>query len=208
MREVGRFVTAKQVASNTALGQDRVGITEVDGCVLIVVADGAGGMTGGSAAAEAVVERACAAASRLASGEQDPVELLRELDRDIQATGGQSTAVIAIVGADGVSGASVGDSGALRWEVDRLVELTADQRHKPLIGSGEATPVGFRGPPLEGTLLVASDGLLKYANRSQLVHVLRNPELAAIPPLLVSLVRLRSGALPDDVAAVVCRPAQ
>jgi serine/threonine protein phosphatase PrpC len=130
---------------------------------------------------------------------------LSELDLRIQATGGQSTAVIAVVRSDRVSGASVGDSGALHCKNGDVDELTRGQRSKPLVGSGSAVPVRFRASPLDGTLLVATDGLLKYANWARLVETLGHPQLNEIPELLVSLVRLRPGALQDDVGIVVCR---
>ena len=60
-------------------------------------------------------------------------------------SGGQTTGVVAFVRSDGsISGASVGDSVA--WLISpagELTDLTAYQRRKPLLGSGEALPVVF-----------------------------------------------------------------
>ena len=56
---------------------------------------------------------------------------------------GESTVVVVDVRADSICGASVGDSQA--WIVNGadITDLTARQHRKPLLGSGEAEPVGF-----------------------------------------------------------------
>src|SRR5262249_7289847 len=99
-------------------------------------------------------------------------------------------------------GASVGDSGA--WLIDPFVDLTSAQKRKPLIGSGRACPVPFASP-FAGTLLLASDGLFKYAAQSRIRQLAAHPELERIPEMLVDAVRLPSGNLQDDVAVMICR---
>lgn len=63
----------------------------------------------------------------------------------------------------------------------------------------------FVAGPLTGALVVATDGLLKYAPREEFVEAVCGLDLGAIPNALVDLVRARSGRLPDDVAVVVSR---
>ena len=82
-----------------------------------------------------------------------------------------------------------------RWENGR----------KPLLGSGEAVPVAFEAVLGDATLLLATDGLLKYAHRDRITALARGPDLEVAVHALTNLPRLRSGALPDDVAVILCR---
>lgn len=182
--------------------QDRAAaIARADGAVL-VVADGAGGSGGGAAAAEALV-RAVLDAPTIGDGD-GWVEVLRAVDRSLVL--GETTAVIVQLVGERIFGASVGDSGAL--VIDRRgewQELTGDQRRKPLLGSRRAVPVPFAARLGAGTLLLASDGLLKYADPARIAAVAGGDPLVDVPRRLIDLVRLRSGALPDDVAVVLAR---
>jgi PPM family protein phosphatase len=208
------FFTASLLLGSRGAGEDRLAVLPCASGLVLVVADGAGGMGGGAEAAAALVAAVHTSAEALATGALDPSSLLRSHDRRAQPTGGaggQCTVVIAIVRDADVSGASVGDSGALRSRKplrsgsDAVEDLTAGQQRKPLIGSGAAVPVSFRGPPLDGTLLLATDGLLKYASWRRLTEALDHAVLDELPALLLSLVRLPTGALQDDVGLIVCR---
>lgn len=166
---------------------------------MIVLADGAGGTSHGAAAAQAIIDAVIANPTA-----KDWAQVLLELDEPAKLGHGQATAVIATVTSAGIVGASVGDSGARLVRDGAIVDLTADQRRKPLVGDG-CQPVGFSSG-FEGTLVIASDGLLRYANAKDLVFVVERgepPELAA--RRLVELVRLADGSLQDDVSVVVVR---
>jgi hypothetical protein len=81
--------------------------------------------------------------------------------------------------------------------------LTQHQFRKPLVGNGEAYPVPFGPVAVEGRLLVASDGLFKFAPRAELARrALEGPLEEAVHGLIDS-VRLRSGGLQDDVAVAL-----
>jgi len=56
-----------------------------------------------------------------------------------------------------------------------------------------------------GQLLLASDGLVNYAPMRRIVELTRDGEWDGLAARLCELVRLRSGALPDDVAVVLAR---
>jgi serine/threonine protein phosphatase PrpC len=119
--------------------------------------------------------------------------------------GGETTGVVAVIDEDGIIGASVGDSAAWIVDATRHVDLTRRQIRKPLIGSGAALPVPFGHGPLNGTLLVASDGLFKYGNAARIQEIASANEPDAALERLIESVRLRSGQLQDDVAVAICR---
>jgi len=54
-------------------------------------------------------------------------------------------------------------------------------------------------------LLVASDGLLRYARPADIARVARQPDIDLAVTALIELVRLPSGELQDDVAIVLLR---
>ena len=81
--------------------------------------------------------------------------------------------------------------------------MTEAQNRKPLLGPGRAQPVGFGPVPLEGRLVVASDGLFKYCDRERLLSVAMGDPLGVAATGLVEEARLPSGALHDDVSIVL-----
>lgn len=125
--------------------------------------------------------------------------------------GSRSSAVVVDVQAEGICGASVGDCQAWLVNEGAITNLTANQRRKPLLGTGEAEPVGFSWGALAGVLIVASDGFCNYVKQSSLgpivtpVEFSATAEFTALPRTLLAQVRLKSGALWDDVGIVVCR---
>ena len=168
--------------------------------MVVALADGAGGTARGEVAAAAVVAAAAGAWG------DDGAALLAELDREGKRLGGgQATAVVLAVAAGVITGASVGDSGAWLVRGDTIVDLTEHQIRKPLVGSGcvagriAPTPLG------DGTLLVASDGLSRYASPRDVARVATGSDLDAAAHALVALVRLPTGALQDDVSVVLVR---
>jgi serine/threonine protein phosphatase PrpC len=135
------------------------------------------------------------------------IELLREADHIVQATGGETTCVIIVVHEGGLFGASAGDSEAWIVRDDGTIDdLTAKQHKKRRIGSGRAVPVGFERASVVGTLLMGTDGLYRYARPEAIAEVVTTaatPEDAAEG--LVELVRPPSGEHIDDLAVVMVR---
>jgi len=178
---------------------DRAAVFTRDAGLVVALADGAGGSSGGAVAAQAFID-----AVRDAD-DTDWTALMLRVD-DAMVTTGETTAVVLALDGDAVVGASVGDSGA--WWIDDhgIIDLTEKQIRKPLIGTGGSSPFAFRLRGLErGTLLVASDGLWKYAKADAIARVARTADIGAAAAGLVDLVRLPTGALQDDVAIVLCR---
>ncbi|MEZ6185836.1 MAG: SpoIIE family protein phosphatase [Planctomycetota bacterium] len=197
-----RAVTAVEAGS---MDQDRVDVVHLGGTLVLILADGAGGRAGGTEAADGVIRQVREAASDLVLGRVDPVALLTRIDRELARDSrvGEATAVLALLDGGEVRGASVGDSGAWLVSEQGVVDLTDRQVRKPLVGSGAAVPVGFAGALEERRLLLASDGLLKYAGRGKLQAAALSGPLEHASRTLIEAVRLPSGGLPDDVAVIL-----
>jgi serine/threonine protein phosphatase PrpC len=84
-----------------------------------------------------------------------------------------------------------------------MTDLTARQRRRPLLGSGEALPVQFEAERGGGRLLLASDGLVKYATVERICALAIQGTVSEAATALANSVRLPSGALQDDVAVVI-----
>jgi serine/threonine protein phosphatase PrpC len=173
------------------------------GGYLAAVADGAGGTGSGAVASGRLVDFV----TECRAGSTDWFNALLAFDDELSAgrSGGQTTGVVAFVHSDGrIEGASVGDSVA--WLISpagELTGLTAHQRRKPLLGSGEALPVVFDANPCGGRLLLATDGLVNYAPLDQIRALALQGSVAEAAAALVDCVRLPSGGLQDDVAVVL-----
>lgn len=164
-------------------------MVEVDQGLVIALADGAGGTSHGANAAQRIVD--VIANERSLPTMERCAQWIEELDGELA---GQGTAVILAVGRH-ITGASVGDSGA--WLIGaEVIDLTHAQHRKPLVGDG-CTAVMIEPVLFEGTLLVASDGLFRYATQAAIVDNLDR---------LVDLVRLPNGALQDDLSFVIASP--
>jgi serine/threonine protein phosphatase PrpC len=200
---MAHFETTSITVAYRRLCEDRVKVIEFDEGVVIIIADGAGGTGAGGQAADAVIREVTAAASL----EHDSLTwcgILRQTDFRIGA--GESTCVVVARGTNGIVGASVGDSKAWLLENDDLNDLTKSQVRKPLLGTGNAQPVGFSHPSSPGLLLVCTDGFCNYVRREKLLKDILWIDFHVLPRKLVEMVRLPSGELWDDVGIVACRP--
>lgn len=200
-------------ASSRAATEDRFAVFPCRDGAVVVVADGAGGAAGGGRAADLGVKSVGAALDR---GTFDPssadrwVEVLAEADALIASDpgAGETTIVVVSITEHGhVAGASCGDSGALIVTTrEHLDDLTEKQHRKRRLGSGRALPVPFWRPKLDGTLLVATDGLLSYAALERIAHLAgEHDDLDALGRALVRAVTLSNGTLQDDLALVLVR---
>jgi PPM family protein phosphatase len=81
--------------------------------------------------------------------------------------------------------------------------LTARQRRRPILGAGEALPVQFEAELRRGRLLLASDGLFKYATAERICALAMQGSVAEAADALANCVRLHPRALQDDVAVVL-----
>jgi len=202
------FETFRILDSYRKRSDDRAEAIPHAGGVVIVLADGAGGTSGGAEAAGTVVMWAREYVTSGRRDLDDPAmwaEFLAKMDFQISCEGGQTTAVVVAATAEGLCGASVGDSAAWAISASGCCDLTGNQVHKQLLGSGSARPVPFQTQGFSGTLLVASDGLVKYARRELICRCALEKDLPSAARKIVDLARLRSGQLQDDVSLVLCR---
>ncbi len=176
----------------------------------MAVADGVGGRSGAERAAELAIESVRRGACGLPNlGDPSAwTTLLATIDLDLHddSSAGETTLVVVATTDAGLCGASVGDSEA--WVVrDNVIDrLTTGGRRKPYLGYGAATPFGFSSPPLAGaTLLVATDGLFKYADEARICDAALNPNLNAAASTTAELVRNGAGSFYDDLALVLVR---
>lgn len=182
-------------------GEDRIATAVLPDRIITLVADGAGGVSGGAEAAETLRTELY----MYVEGTRWD-DWLVAIDRRMSVAPrcGLAAAVVVEIRNDGsVVGASVGDCEAWIFGEGEPRSLIDHQHRKPFLGSGEAVPVPFAAHISGGTLVVGSDGLWKYASGSRI------REAAAIRPLevatakLVDAVRLKSGGLQDDAAIFI-----
>ena len=135
-------------AAGNPENQDR-GLVIHDGPeVVLCVADGAGGLSGGTQAANMAVELVRQNVS-LMNNADFCVEVLRKMDAAVanDQIAGETTCALAIVTPEEIFGASVGDSSIwLIPETGAHAELTRAQQRKPFIGFGSVWPVPYRQP--------------------------------------------------------------
>jgi len=194
---------AFRVAAGSA-DQDRLVHRVLGDAHVLLLADGAGGVSGGGQAADFVVAEASPAALTPQACVAELLRLDHVLDRDPQC--GETTAVVLVISAGTIFGASVGDSGVWTCHPEASFDLTARQSVKPLLGSGRAQPVPFGPHFFNDRILLASDGLLKYVPQQRIRPLaLLNPISRAVDELIAA-ARLPSGALHDDLAVALVDP--
>jgi len=201
------FKVSKLIQAGGQELQDRAEFFWRNSDLILVVADGAGGRSGGAEAAEFVVKNIKDRIYSLDLSQETLCHLLSTVDREMAKSGkfGETTCVIVSLSSSGIIGASVGDSGALIFSANGVQSLTENQIRKPFIGTGGAMPIGFKAFPLQGTLLVASDGLLKYTSQEKMAETIAATNSESAAEKLMALVRYPSGALPDDVSILLAR---
>jgi PPM family protein phosphatase len=202
--------TLTRVQGHGAVCEDSVALFKSEGWVVAVVADGAGGTSGGQAASQAVVALVADAieAGRAPGRAEVWYQVLTEAGTKLTDFEiGQSTAVVVATNGTGIVGASVGDSEAWLIRSDSLIDLTKHQERKPLLGGGAVEPTAFAESLWPGdVLLLATDGIVKYAPAERLAALARRRlPVSACSDAMVELVRLPDGGLQDDLGLVLIR---
>jgi len=197
---------ARLLASSRPNSEDRAEAFECGEDLVVVIADGAGGLRGGAEASEVLVVAVRTAVHDRSFDVRDPARWLRifaDVDLSLSAKmTGETTGLIVVLSVAGVVGVSAGDSEAWIVRPTSIDDLTKEQS-KVRLGSGRASPVVFERESLDGVLVAGTDGLFKYAASDRIAAAVRDCSTMEATEHLVGLVRLTSGAFPDDVAVVV-----
>ena len=199
------FATSLHVERGNPELQDCAEIFMVEDRIVIAVADGAGGIAGGAAAAETFIDNVKEACAHLVTSDHCR-RLLFQID-SLLASGrdsGETTGIVVVVTPEQMFGAKAGDSEGRLYCGNEVKCVTRSERTKPLLGSGNALVSEF-ATEMKGMLVVATDGLWKYTKSSDLAEKIKSVAPENLASELVNLPRLRSGALPDDIAVVTCR---
>jgi serine/threonine protein phosphatase PrpC len=194
-----------KTAAGNRENQDRGAVIHCGAGLVLVVADGAGGISGGERAAVMAVELVRQDAERLCDSSAC-AKLLQEMDRRImqEPAAGETTCALAVVTGDLIFGASVGDSGIWIVGPGAVTNVTQRQSRKPFLGSGSAWAVDFTQPRVaEDRLLLATDGLLKYSSAERIIAICRDNDAKPATDALIELVRYPSGGLPDDITVIL-----
>lgn len=207
----GAFEVCGLEASERPATEDRCGAWLAPRALVLAVADGAGGLAGGAAAAEgalAGVHGALGAGLEVRSPEAW-CSLLEELDarRARAPEGGESTLVVVALWEHGLAGASAGDSEAWCLARGRLLELSSGQHRKGRLGSSRAQPWPLRVAEGLECVLLASDGLRAALRALRPEALLASAPLEAAGRSLLGAARGPSGALGDDAALLLARRA-
>lgn len=204
------YAYARASAPSGVRSQDSVGIYERGDVLVVVVADGGGGMRRGDVASRsivAVVESAVRDAQFALEDVRPWIDLFLATDACLVANrAGETSGAVVVLGSRGLLGFSIGDSEA--WVVTGagVDNLTVGQHTRERLGNGQGTLAVFERPQLSGVLLVATDGLFKYAAAPVIAGIARHGTVAQAADGLLELVRLRSGKMADDVTVVLVRP--
>lgn len=156
-----RFEAVSHVGWKRKHNEDRcLGLRQNDGSLLLVVADGMGGMPGGEEAASLAVD----AYRKSAGGRTITESLLKrpalDAQRDILRLGRSSgmegmgtTLTAALVRNDGLCWVHIGDSRLYRFSAGRLEQLTQDHRFlSSMIRDGDISLEEARRHPLRNLL--------------------------------------------------------
>jgi PPM family protein phosphatase len=186
--------------------EDRLVVINENGRTLFVIADGAGGSGGGGDAADMAC-RMCSELFRAStSSDVDWTSALADMDLSVlrSCDGGETTLVVIEYANELLRGASVGDSCAWLVHESDTIDLTKDQKRKPLLGSGEAIPVRIRPVRPLSRLLMGSDGLFKYCPHTELDKMAKMNDPEAALDAMLRTIQLTSGQYQDDVAIILC----
>ncbi|HEX7859089.1 MAG TPA: protein phosphatase 2C domain-containing protein [Verrucomicrobiae bacterium] len=200
-----KLTTSIHIEKGSADLQDRAEIFHSGDRTIIALADGVGGIAGGTLAAETFVYTIQQAVEHLTDAAACR-QLLRQIDWALRGdlSGGQTTGIVAVVEGNKLFGASCGDSEARIFRSDERFLTPLTERTKKFLGTGEALINEFTST-ISGTLVIATDGLWKYAKSSEIAALIQTVAVDILAAKLADLSRLKSGVLPDDIAVVCCR---
>jgi serine/threonine protein phosphatase PrpC len=204
---------ARAFASRQGEPQDLSAIFERGDSLVVVVADGGGGIRGGGAASRGLVGVVGSAVKNPAfplERIEAWMELFKTADAGLAANRtGETTGVVLVLGPRRLIGISTGNSEAWVVTPEGIDNLTVSQRTRDRLGSSTAFSTTFDRPAPADPLLIASDGLFKFAAMDVIARRVRGDAADSIDVAaerLVELVRFKPGKVAEDIAVVLIRP--
>ncbi|HEX4448924.1 MAG TPA: hypothetical protein VH044_19420 [Polyangiaceae bacterium] len=201
-------------ASRQGESQDMSAIFERGDNLVVVLADGGGGIRGGGAASRGlvgVVESAVKNTAFPLERIEAWADLFKTADAGLAANrSGETTGVVLVLGPRRLVGISTGNSEAWVVTPKGIDNLTVSQRTRDRLGSSTAFSTTFDRPAPTDPIVIASDGLFKFAAMDVIAgRVLGDASLHidAAAERLVELVRFKPGKVAEDIAVVLIRPA-
>jgi PPM family protein phosphatase len=202
-----KYQSVQVSASNRDQSEDAAEVFECGDSLVLALGDGAGGIHGGATASRALVSAVKSAVKNPATDMTDVrywADLLRATDTALaKHARGQTTGIVVVLGESKLIGASVGDSDAWVIHSNGVDHLTVAQNTTHRLGSGHALSTTFERAGLAGVLLVATDGLFRYAAMDVIARIVRASPIGVAAEQLIELVRLRSGKFHDDMTAIL-----
>ena len=206
---LGEYATISLPANPGGESQDCIAQVSQKKQQYLLVADGAGGISGGKNAANfAVGEVVSLVAKQNAPRNAEELrDFLVKLDFKIsrEKNSGETTLIVCVIEGTNLWGASVGDSEAWLVTSEYQNELTQYQVRKPLLGSGLAIPTVFESHIDKETLVIGTDGIFNYIDRTKMLGNAANFELIDDLEGFLELPRDRNGMLYDDASIIVLR---
>ena len=203
------YLYARALAFSRQTPADVAEIFERDDVLVVVVADGRAGIRGGDVASRslvAVVQAAVRDPAFDATEVASWVDLFRSRDTALALKGaGETTGVVVVLGPRGLLGVSIGDSEAWVVTAGGVDNLTVGQQTRQRLGGGGVDLATFARPSLGGVLVIATDGLFKFASPEVIARIVRTGPFESAAERLVELVRHPNGALADDAAVVLVK---
>lgn len=197
---MGFFVQRAVSPAGARPSQDRADVFARGETAVLVVADGAGGVGDGGAAADAIIDAVRAAVLDADVDLLAPAtwaRLLVEQDRALVGLGGETTAVVVVLADGMLVHASAGDSEAWIVRPNDVERLTAGT-DRARLGTGRARPAAAARKELDGRLVVASDGLFRHVDAAAIEEALRTLRFGGVADALIALTHGE-----DDVAVLV-----
>lgn len=199
------FDSSLIIEQSPEMGHDRAIIIDHRDALVLVVADGSGGQSGGGEAAQLVIDTVQAKLTDdfIVADKAAWCALLVDLDRTLEedSLAGETTAIVMAISRRFIAGASVGDSRALHFTRRDVRDLTERQNRRPLLGSGGAIPVPFSAPSRIGTVVAGTDGLFGYTSYKELKKLaMAKGSTILRSENLLKAVQLPSGKYSDDVS--------
>ena len=196
------FEISSHIEQQNLKGDDALYLVELGSSIWFCISDGAGGSGGGDKASLYVIEAFKSLTSiKNFDFPEDFESFLRKLDLELSVVPncGEATAIVGKIEDVTVVGASVGDSEAWLFNRKFDCELTAMKSLKPLLGTGNALPIGFGPFSVDGAVLLGSDGLFKYVKHQELQALLSTKTTAKE---IADLAKKETGKLQDDISVI------